>query len=111
MRTKVPFLYNAENGNSRGTYDDGQSSANERDFIVKRDGLSGAMFWGPAAIPIGRFSIVAADLDLPPDEGDPEPPSSAPVDVRVIPEKCYKCQPGVGCAEQRSQTLRNSRVI
>nr|AAB47847.1 chitinase [Bacillus licheniformis] len=81
-QAKVPFLYNAENGNFI-TYDDEQSFGHKTDFI-KANGLSGAMFWDFSGDSNRTLlNKLAADLDFAPDGGNPEPPSSAPVNVRV----------------------------
>ncbi|WP_412055628.1 glycosyl hydrolase family 18 protein [Bacillus haynesii] len=81
-QAKVPFLYNAENGNFI-TYDDERSFGHKTDFI-KANGLSGAMFWDFSGDSNRTLlNKLAADLDFAPDGGNPEPPSSAPANVRV----------------------------
>nr|ABO15008.1 chitinase [Bacillus amyloliquefaciens] len=81
-RAKVPFLYNAENGNFI-TYDDEESYGYKTD-LIQSNGLSGAMFWDFSCDSKQTLlNKLAADLWFAPGEGNPEPPSSAPGNLRV----------------------------
>ena len=81
-RAKVPFLYNAENGNFI-TYDDEESYGYKTDFI-QSNGLSGAMFWDFSGDSNQTLlNKLAADLGFAPGGSNPEPPSSAPDNLRV----------------------------
>ncbi|WP_226568589.1 glycosyl hydrolase family 18 protein [Bacillus stratosphericus] len=81
-RAKVPYLYNAENGNFI-TYDDEKSYGYKTDFI-QSNGLSGAMFWDFSGDSNQTLlNKLAADLGFAPGGGNPEPPSSVPSNLRV----------------------------
>lgn len=83
-RAKVPFLYNAENGNFI-TYDDEESYGYKTD-LIKSNGLSGAMFWDFSGDSNQTLlNKLAADLGFAPGGGggNPEPPSSAPGNLHV----------------------------
>ncbi|MCI3196348.1 chitinase [Bacillus sp. HU-1818] len=81
-RAKVPFLYNAENGNFI-TYDDEESYGYKTD-LIQSNGLSGAMFWDFSGDSNQTLlNKLAADLGFAPGGGNPEPPSSVPGNLRV----------------------------
>nr|ALX35002.1 chitinase A [Bacillus pumilus] len=81
-RAKVPFLYYAENGNFI-TYDDEESYGYKTD-LIQSNGLSGAMFWDFSGDSNQTLlNKLAADLGFAPGGRNPEPPSSAPENVRV----------------------------
>ncbi|TPE70364.1 chitinase [Halalkalibacterium halodurans] len=80
---KVPFLYNATNGNFI-TYDDEESFRYKTDFI-KSNNLAGSMFWDVSGDRNGTLLTALADqLGFTPDEGqEPEEPSLAPTNIQA----------------------------
>lgn len=80
---KVPFLYNAANGNFI-TYDDEESFQYKTDFI-KENNLAGSMFWDVSGDRNGTLlTALANQLDFKPGEGqEPEKPSLAPNNIRT----------------------------
>ncbi|EQB38584.1 hypothetical protein M948_08335 [Virgibacillus sp. CM-4] len=80
---KVPYLYNASNGNFI-TYDDEESFGYKTDFI-KSKGLAGAMFWDYSGdVNHTLVTTLATNLQFTGgDGGDPESPALAPQNVEA----------------------------
>ncbi|SDY00491.1 chitinase [Evansella caseinilytica] len=80
---KVPFLYNAANGNFI-TYDDEESFRHKTDYI-KTNKLAGSMFWDISGDRNKTLlTALAGQLGFQPVDGqDPDEPSLAPRNVRA----------------------------
>ncbi len=81
-KAKVPYLYNASNGNFI-TYDDEESFGYKTDFI-KSEGLAGAMFWDYSGdVNQTLVTTLANNLNFTGDGGDSNPPALAPQNVNA----------------------------